>query len=182
MLRRRPLGYNAATWPLLRPAPTLMTKRSTLWLSTAVLLLAAVFRLWQIATLPPGLNSDEAFHLLNAHLIATGQAFPIYITGNNGNEPLFAYLSAINLLILGPVTWAGRLASAWGGLLSVAATIRLGNEMFPRRNVGWLAGAALATLFWNIDFSRLGIQPILAATAAAATMAALWRGARTGSR
>jgi hypothetical protein len=30
-------------------------------LSTAVLLLAAVFRLWRIAELPPGLHSDEAF-------------------------------------------------------------------------------------------------------------------------
>jgi 4-amino-4-deoxy-L-arabinose transferase-like glycosyltransferase len=158
-----------------------MKKRSLVF-GTAVLLLAAVFRLWQIAELPPGLHSDEAFHLLNAQLIASGQSFPVYITGNNGNEPLFAYLSVISLLILGPVTWAGRLTSAFVGLIGVAATIRLGNEMFPRRGVGWLAGAALATLFWNIVFSRFGIQPILAATAAAATLAALWRGARSGSR
>ena len=47
--------------------------------------------------------------------------------------------------------------------------------------MGAIAGAALGTLFWNIVFSRFGIQPILAATAAAATMAALWRGGRTGS-
>ena len=62
-------------------------KRSLL-LSTAVLLLAAVFRLWQISTLPPGLHSDEAFHLLNAQLITRGQSFPAYITGNNGNDNL----------------------------------------------------------------------------------------------
>ena len=158
-----------------------MTKRS-LGLGTAVLLMAAVFRLWQIAELPPGLHSDEAFHLLNGQLIATGQNFPVYITGNNGNEPLFAYLTAIPLLILGPVTWAGRLTAACVGLVGVAATIRLGDEMFPRWGVGWLAGAALATLFWNIVFSRFGSQPILAPTAAAATLAALWRGARGGSR
>ncbi len=158
-----------------------MTKRS-LVLSTAVLLLAAVFRLWQIAELPPALHSDEAFHLLYSQTIATGQSFPAYLTGNNGNEPLFAYLSAITLLILGPVTWVGRLTAAWVGVIGVAATIRLGDEMFPRRGVGWLAGAALATLWWNVIFSRFGSQPILAATAAAACMAALWRGARTGSR
>ncbi len=150
-------------------------------LSTAVLLFAAAFRLWQIAEVPPGLHPDEAFHLLNAQQIARGQNFPAYITGNNGNEPLFAYLSAITLLILGPITWAGRLAAVWVGLIGVAATIRLGDEMFPRTGVGWLAGAALGALFWNIDFSRFGSQPILVATAAAATMAALWRGARTGS-
>jgi len=150
-------------------------------LATFVLLLAAVFRLWQIAELPPGLHPDEAFHLLNAQMIASGRSFPIYITGNNGNEPLFAYSAALVLLLLGPVTWAGRLAAAWIGIIGVAATIRLGDEMFPRQGVGWLAGAALAALFWNVDFSRFGSQPILAATAAAATMAGLWRGARSGS-
>jgi hypothetical protein len=151
-------------------------------LCVAVLLLAAVFRLWQIAEVPPGLNSDEAFHLLQAQRIDRGQYFPAYITGNDGNEPLFAYSAALTLLLLGPVTWAGRLAAAWIGLIGVAATVRAGHEMFPRQPVGLLAGAALATLFWNVDFSRFGSQPILAATAAAACMAALWHGARTGSR
>jgi hypothetical protein len=147
-----------------------------------VLLLAAVFRLWQIAEIPPGLNADEAFHLLTAQQIDRGGYFPAYVTGNDGNEPLFAYSAALTLLLLGPVTWAGRLAAAWVGLIGVAATIRAGREMFPRQPVGWLAGAALATLFWNVDFSRFGSQPIFAATAAAACVAALFRGARTGSR
>jgi len=39
-----------------------------------VLLLAAVFRFWRIDELPPGLHSDEAFHLLNAQLIAAGRS------------------------------------------------------------------------------------------------------------
>src|SRR5258708_31227436 len=103
--------------------------RGPLVSSPGVLPLSAVLRLWQSAGLPPGLHSDEAFPLLNAQLIASGQSFPVYITGNNGNEPLFAYLSAITLSILGPLTWAGRLTSAFVGLIGVAATIRLGNEM-----------------------------------------------------
>ncbi len=155
----------------------------TRWmLCIGVLLMAAVLRLWQIAETPPGLNSDEAFHLLQAQQIDRGGYFPVYITGNDGNEPLFAYSAALTLLILGHVTWAGRLAAAWIGLIGVAATVRAGQEMFPRKPVGWLAGAALAALFWNIDFSRFGSQPILVATAAAGCMAALWHGARTGRR
>ena len=152
------------------------------WLCLAVLLIAAVFRLWKIAELPPGLNSDEAFHLLTAERIDRGGYFPAYVTGNDGNEPLFAYSAALTLLLLGPVTWAGRLAAAFIGLIGVAATIRAGQEMFPHKPVGWLAGAALGALFWNIDFSRFGSQPILVATAAAGCMAALWHGARTGRR
>jgi len=155
----------------------------TRWtLCIGVLLAAAVFRLWGIAETPPGLNSDEAFHLLQAQQIDRGGYFPAYITGNDGNEPLFAYSAALTLLLLGPLTWAGRLAAAWIGLIGVAATIRAGQELFPKKPVGWLAGAALATLFWNIDFSRFGSQPILVATAAAGCMAALWHGARTGRR
>jgi 4-amino-4-deoxy-L-arabinose transferase-like glycosyltransferase len=152
------------------------------WLCLGALLMAAAFRLWGIAELPPGLNSDEAFHLLQAQQIDRGGYFPVYITGNDGNEPLMAYSAALMLLILGPVTWAGRLAMAFIGLLGVAATIRAGQEMFPRTAVGGLAGAALGALFWNIDFSRFGSQPILVATAAAGCLAALWHGARTGRR
>ncbi|MEP7359471.1 MAG: glycosyltransferase family 39 protein, partial [Anaerolineales bacterium] len=155
-------------------------KTRTLILSTAVLLLAAAFRFWRLAELPPGLHSDEAFHLLNAQLIASGRDFPVFFTGNNGNEPLFAYLDTIPVLILGPITWAGRLTAVWAGLLGVAATIRLGNEMFPRQRAGRPAGAALATLFWHVIFSRLGLQGIIAPAAAAATLAALWHGAHTG--
>jgi 4-amino-4-deoxy-L-arabinose transferase-like glycosyltransferase len=152
------------------------------WLCIAALLMAAGFRLWAIAELPPGLNSDEAFHLLQAQQIDRGGYFPVYITGNDGNEPLMAYSAALLLLILGPVTWAGRLAMAFVGLIGVAATIRAGQEMFPRTGVGWLAGAALGALFWNIDFSRFGSQPILVATAAAGCLAALWHAAHTGRR
>ena len=152
-----------------------------LWLSLVVLASAALLRLWRLDQAPPGFHVDEAFHLLNAQKIVRGEEFPVYLTGNYGNEPLFAYLSALTLQLVSPVTWAGRLASAWAGLVSVALTIRAGEAMFPRRRVGILAGLILATLYSHLHFSRYGSQPILTSLAAAGTMAALWRGARTGS-
>jgi len=151
-------------------------------LSVAVLMLAAGLRLWRIAELPPGLHHDEAFHLLSAEQIASGQALPVYITGNQGNEPLYAYLVSISLDILGPVSWAGRLVAAWVGILAVALTIRAGSEMFPGRGVGLAAGLVMAGWYWPLAMSRWGSQPILSAAAAAAAMAGLWRGLRTGSR
>ena len=161
-----------------RPTP----RRQRLFWSAVVLLVAASLRLWQLDRVPPGFHVDEAFHLLNAQTIAQGKAFPVFITGNYGNEPLFAYLSSITLTLVGPVTWAGRLTAAWAGLIGVAFTIRVGAEMFPRQGVGTLAGLMLATLYSHLHFSRYGSQPILTATAAAGTMAALWRGApRAGS-
>ncbi|HLB50236.1 MAG TPA: hypothetical protein VJL59_24710 [Anaerolineales bacterium] len=159
-----------------------LARRRQFVLSVGVLVVAAGLRLWHVSQTPPGLHHDEAFHLLRAQEIAHGVTFPIYITGNFGNEPLFAYLSSITLLILGPAPWAGRLMAAWVGLIGVAATLRLGAEMFPKRGVGLLGGAVLATFYWHLNFSRFGTQPILSAAAAACTMAALWHGARTGNR
>jgi hypothetical protein len=151
-------------------------------LCVAALLLAAGLRLWGIAELPPGLHHDEAFHLLQAQQIANGEALPVYITGNQGNEPLFAYLSAIAIRVLGPVSWAGRLVAACAGILTVALTIRAGNEMFPGHGVGAAAGLMLAGWYWPVAMSRWGSQPILSAAASAGAMAFLWRGFRTGSR
>lgn len=145
------------------------------------MMLAAFMRLGEITSVPPGMDNDEAFHLMRAQEILRGESLPIYITGNNGNEPLYAYTAAIGLALVGPTAWAGRLMAAFVGLLGVAITIRLGAEMFPGRRVGLIAGLVLSTLFWHVDFSRFGSQPMLAATAAAGTLAALWRGARTGS-
>ncbi len=150
-------------------------------LAVGVLLIAALFRLWRISQTPPGLHHDEAFHLLRAQEIVRAEVFPVFITDNQGNEPLFAYLSSLTLLMLGPVPWAGRLMSAWAGIIGVAATLRLGTEMFPRRGMGVLSGVVLATFYWHLNFSRLGMQQILSAVAAAGAMAAFWRGVRTGS-
>jgi 4-amino-4-deoxy-L-arabinose transferase-like glycosyltransferase len=154
----------------------------TLACMLGVLLIAAFMRLWRISQIPPGLHGDEAYHLLQAQLILAGKSLPIFITGNNGYEAMVVYLVAIPLAILGPITWAGRLAMAWAGIIGVAAAIRCGKEMFPGRWTGTFAGLVLATFFWNIDYSRFGSQPILAAVIAAGAMAALWRAARTGRR
>ncbi|MBN1310106.1 MAG: glycosyltransferase family 39 protein [Anaerolineae bacterium] len=153
-----------------------------LFLITGILLIAAFLRLWQISTVPPGLFSDESYNVLQAQEIVQGKSWPIFITGNNGYEPIVVYLTAFILKIMGPVSWAGRLAMAWAGIIGVAATIRCGKEMFPGRKVGMLAGAALAALFWHVDFSRFGVEPILAAVLAACSMAAFWRAVRTNSR
>jgi 4-amino-4-deoxy-L-arabinose transferase-like glycosyltransferase len=158
------------------------TSRWQFVFSCSVLLLAAAVRLWLIGRMPTGLYTDEAYHLLRAQEILRGQALPVFITGNNGYEPLFVYLTAGVLPILGPVPWAGRLVAAWLGLISVAAAIRVGKEFFPGRFAGALAGLTLATLLWSLTFSRFGSQPIIAATASAAALAAFWHGVRTRSK
>jgi 4-amino-4-deoxy-L-arabinose transferase-like glycosyltransferase len=148
----------------------------------AVLGLAALLRLGHISAVRPYMTDDEAFHQQAAEEVASGRDFPIFFEGNQGNEPLFAYLTAIPILILGPVTWAGRLVSAWAGLLSIALTMRVGAALFPRRWAGVLAGAVLTELYPHLHFSYYGTQPMLSAAAAAAVMATLWSALHTGRR
>lgn len=149
-------------------------------LLVAVLGLGALLHLSALATLPPGLHSDEAFHMLRALDIVNGVDLPRYITGNQGNEPLMAYLSAVIIAIVGPVPWASRLVSAFASLIALAATVRLGREMAPRRSVGLAAGLLWCTLGWALTVGRLGTQPMLSVAAAAAAMAGLWSGLRGG--
>lgn len=158
-----------------------MPKLGRYWLSIGVVALAAVLRLWGLASLPPGLHYDEAFHLLSAQAMLAGRGVPIYITGNQGNEPMQAYLATLTLTMLGSVPWAGRLISAWAGIVSIALVIRTGREMFGAR-VGVIAGLALTTLYWHLTISRWGTQPMLSTVAAVGTMAGLWHGVRSGRR
>ena len=159
-----------------------LTRPQRLTGSIGILLGATALYVWGLAKLPPGLTSDEAFFLLRAQDILRGQTFPVYLMGNGGIEPLYFYLTAVGLAVVGPVTWAGRLMAAWSGVVGVALTIRTGEEMFPRRGMGILAGLFLATLYWYLNFSRYGVQYGFVTTFAVGALAAFWYSLRTGQR
>lgn len=98
-------------------------RRSTpawiLWSLAVVTLVAAFLRLWQLDQLPPGLFFDEAYNGLDARAVADGERFPLYFAGNNGREPLYLYLQAVAVKLLGPSAYALRLTSALIGILTV---------------------------------------------------------------
>ncbi len=54
-----------------------ISKQTNLLLAVVILLLAAVMRLGLIAGLPPGMDNDEAFHMLRAEEILRGEALPV---------------------------------------------------------------------------------------------------------
>jgi len=60
----------------------------------AILLLAALLRLWHLGRLPPGLYHDEAYNGLDALSLAAGRTFPrfyegweLYATEAHGENP-----------------------------------------------------------------------------------------------
>lgn len=126
----------------------------------AILLLAAVLRLWRITALPPGLNHDEGVNALDVERIIGGWR-PIFLPANNGREALFMYTQAAVGALLGVTPATLRLTAALWGVLTVALTFGLGRRWYGSR-VGLLAAGFLAVAFWHVVLSRVGLRAISA--------------------
>ncbi len=150
------------------------------WLPIILILWLALFlRVWQLDVLPPGLHYDEAFKGVKARAVLSGAERPIFFTENFGEEPLQIYSTALMLTLVGESPWAIRLSSVFFGVIFVAALYACARAFFPRRNLlAPVAAFIAATLYWAINFSRIGIEsnslPMLL-TLSAATLARAYR-------
>jgi 4-amino-4-deoxy-L-arabinose transferase-like glycosyltransferase len=145
-----------------------------------VLLVATALRLVAAGEIPPGLYHDEAYNGLDALKVLDGD-LPLYFAANNGREPMFVYLVALSVGLLGRSPFAVRLAAFAPGLLTVAATYALARALFSRR-VGLLSAAVLSVTLWHVHLSRVGFRSVLLPLF---ITLALWQGAlgwRSGRR
>jgi len=176
----------------------------------AVLLVALGLRLYRLADLPPGLFHDEAYNTLDAQALAEGlphprfydsweiyartihatwppatTRFPVFLEGNYGREPLFHYLGALAIALVGPSVWALRLVAATAGVLAVLATCLVARELFAdeperARRLALLAAAVATGIYSLLAFSRLGLRIITLVTLEGLTVAFWWRAGRDG--
>ena len=164
-----------------------MRTRDFLWWMVAALLVATALRLCAFGQVPPGLYHDEAYHGLDVVDVLQGR-LSFYFPANNGREPLFIYIIALAVGLLGRSPFALRMAAFFAGLLTVAATAAMGRVLFSRR-VGLLAAAVLAVTLWHVHLSRVGFRAVLLPLF---TALAMWQGSlgakgareegRTGAR
>jgi hypothetical protein len=138
-------------------------------LFTLVLLVAAVARLAELDRLPPGWRDDELIEVEMDSRIAAGW-HPLYIEEAEGHEPLYHYVHAATIALFGPGRLSYRWLGAACGLIAVALTMALGRRWlaaphsplpFGLGKGDWaalLAGAAMATGFWPLMYSRLGLR------------------------
>lgn len=145
---------------------------------TLILLLAAALRIPALGQVPPGLYHDEAYYGLDAVDVLRGH-LQLYFPANNGREPLFIYLAAGMIDLLGRSPFALRLTSAFVGMLTVAATAAAGRALFSRR-VGLLAAAVLSVTLWHVHLSRVGFRAVTLPLIIALTLWVGARAARTG--
>ena len=169
------------THPAMRLVTPLTARFSAAALREAALLavivmLGAAVRFSELAVLPPGLYTDEAYYALDAMEVLAG-ARPIYFPANNGREPLFIYTLAASLAAFGRTPWAVRAPAAVFGTLNILAVYGLGRAAYGRR-AGLLAAAVAAGTLWAVALSRLGLRattlPAVGAAFLAVTIAA-WR-------
>jgi hypothetical protein len=138
------------------------------------LLAAAAFRLFRIASQPPGLFQDEAVNGVNVYTILGGS--PRFYFGER--EPLFMYLSALVSLMLGTDPLALRVTAAFVGIFNVAAVGALGRQLFGR-TIGYLAAAATATSLWLTILSRVSFRATMIPGPECLGLALLWRATQT---
>ncbi len=143
-----------------------------------VMLVAAALRFAGLGQIPAGLYRDEAFYGLDAVNVLRGQ-HAIYFSANNGREPMFVYLLALSIGVLGRSPLAVRLPAALISLLTVPATYLMARALFNRR-VGVLAAAVLAVMLWPVHLAHVGFRVGLLPLFLALTVWQAARGTRTG--
>jgi 4-amino-4-deoxy-L-arabinose transferase-like glycosyltransferase len=166
-----------------------MQKRT--WLIVAAILIIALggaMRVWSLPRPPAGPYYDEAANGILAAGIANHGDRPLFITSYTGKEVLYFYLAALMVRLLGSNLLALRLTSALLGTLTIAATLWCAWELFfPRRQgpekrrqaaVALFTAGLLATSFWHLVLSRVGLRAVAQPLLQALTLAMLWRGLR----
>ena len=149
----------------------------------AIFLVALALRTYRLHEWPPGLFNDEAANGLDALGVLRGER-PIFFPRNTGREPLFLYLQAGMMALLGPTPYALRLTAAIVGALAVPAAYWMVRELFwdspvgPRRVALWSA-LFMAFGYWHISLNRIGFRANMLPLLAAVTFAMFWRAWRT---
>ena len=106
-----------------------------------ILLLAAVLRLWNLSSIPPGLTPDEASLGYNAYSILKtgkdeyGQVLPVIFKSFGDYKPgLYVYLTVPFVALFGLTELAVRLPSAMAGIFAAWLLYKIVELLFAKQN------------------------------------------------
>jgi hypothetical protein len=142
-----------------RSESLIANRQSQIWewaLLVLILIFAAGLRLWRLDSIPPGFTHDESGHGQDAIAILHG-ARPIYQTVGYGREPLYDYLVAGLMAVLGPTGNVLRFSAVLLGLLTLLATFLWVREAFDGPTA-LITMALQAVSFWSLAVSRQALR------------------------
>ena len=156
------------------PQPFIERRPGWQWALLALILcLATVLRVWRLDSVPPGLTHDEASNGHDAAGVLRGIR-PIYFTVGYGHEPLYPYSVAPVMALLGTTDRALRLTTVGWGLVLILLTYAFTRRLFGSLPA-LLAAAWMATSFWCVMTSRVGLRAITLAATFTASAYSFWR-------
>jgi Dolichyl-phosphate-mannose-protein mannosyltransferase len=144
-----------------------------LWSSV---LIAAIFRFSALSSLPPGIDNAsariglQALNLLNHHWLPG-------LTSANGYAPIFVWIQALFIGLLGHTATALRVGPALLGTLAVVTTWYWVKNWFGLR-AAWISSFLLAITPWAVTISRNGTAASLLPLIVSLTLlitARVWR-------
>lgn len=141
----------------------------------ALLIVATFFRLYRLDAIPPGMNNDEGYNLIDLVNVLRGQ-FSIFFSANQGREPLYFYLNTVSVALFGETAFALRLTSAFIGIATIGIVFGCARDLFRSTGVGALAALFAAISVWHIFYSRYGLRVILSVPLTTLTLWFFWRG------
>ena len=151
--------------------------RTGFWFWLLLVLLTAVFlRVYQLNSVPPGFTHDEADHGLTAVSILNG-ARDIYFIIGHGREPLFDYVTAGAMALLGQHGWVLRGTAVFFSLVMIGGITAWTRLAFNNR-VALLTAAGLAVGFWPLMAARQGLRSITLPAFFTLALYFFWRGLR----
>jgi hypothetical protein len=138
-----------------------LKKNFFLFLSILIIASGIFFRFWQLGSIPPGVQYDEAFNGLNALEALKTSDYKIFYTENYGREGFHINVTAFFVKLFGPTSLSLRVANAiWGSLTLIGFYLLLRQLKFSRPSV--LLGTFMITYsFWHMDFSRTAYRAIM---------------------
>ncbi len=141
-----------------------MSSRVSYALAVLLLLIAAIFRMAKLSTLPPGLHDDEITDVRITEEVRTGAVRVFHELDGEGREGLYHTILAAVTSIVGRGLIGYHILSVWVGLLTLALVyalaIRLFNPLAALASLGLIAVSMWPTLLAR-EVSRESWLPLL---------------------
>ncbi len=166
-----------------------LPRGGTLWVLLVIMVVAALFRFYDISGVPPEMTSDHVEKILDSANITRGVT-QVFFPNNGGRESLHFYVMALfaQLPGLGFNFTTLKLLTAIEGMVTIPILWWLGRELIGDEEpelanwVGLGLAALVAVSYWHTMLARLGLRINLTVLFTALVVIYLARGIRWNRR